>query len=203
MLNHLSEDLRSLLIQYLAEVLDPPDTVELERLLEAEPALAHDLAVLRSTYRPPEPPQLPAWRIPPPGVQIGFGGAVSILSAPVLSEGAIRIGSRVRLQLPPLDDAALRELVILRRCGGAWTVLSPRDPSEVVRLSQLTRQPSGEHLLDLTVPGPPGRSRVAVALPMIGGIDWQLEASERWAPLQRELALGEVPLVSFELDAVA
>lgn len=204
MLNHLPEDLRSQLILYLAEVLDPPDSAEIERRLEAEPGLAQELAVLRSTRAEPEPLQIPAWRIPPPGVQIGFGDEkIVIAAAPVLSEGPIRIGSRIRLQLPSLDDAGLRELVVLRRAGGAWTVLSPRQPSEVVRLSQLTRQETGEHVLDLTVPGPPGRSRVAVALPMIGGIDWKLSASERWSMLQRDLALGEVPLVSFDLEAVA
>ncbi len=136
-------------------------------------------------------------------MQIGVGAQIRISPAPVLSDGPIRIGSRIRLRLPPLADATVRELVVLRRCGGIWRVLSPRSPSEVVRLSQLSQREDGERLLDLTVPGPPGRSRVAVALPMVGNVDWAVEPSERWSGLQRELALGAVPLVSFELTAVA
>ena len=134
-------------------------------------------------------PDASTWRMPPDPD-----------NAPVM--GAASEGGRISLTVPSMDRPMQRAVVVLWAREDGWSVLSPRFQAEEVRVSDLEPQEAGLLALEVPVPGPPGRCRLAVAFPVAEAVRWELPEEVRWDDVQRAVADGEVPLTYFRLHVV-
>ncbi len=181
---------------YRAKLLDQTEEATVRQRLDTD-------LVVQARYRSlPEPAmdsELPAhvgWRIPPPA----FGAGMRVAAAPVLSGGRGRRG-RFRIYVAGRADADQLDVVVLRGGAGAWEVMAPCRADERVTLASFPINRAGEYRLDLHRVGTDEARWAVVLVPSDTAVDWNLPAAERWAPLQRALAAGEVSAAAVVLPA--
>ncbi len=191
----------AILRRYVHGTLSPWRTALVEAAAEADPELRAALAALAEPSEPAD--QLPGgWLFPPPGVSIGPTVSFAVDRPVHLGESRpLRPWERFLVHVGPVLDADQRRIVVLLRRPGGWSVLSPTDPAEDLRLSDLPRRADGRTALRLPAQPIAGQQRWAVALPpREPGPDWSLPPEERWRPLQEAMEADLVPVFTFEIE---
>lgn len=188
------------LTAWLLGALDPWRSMALNRVTAQSPALAHRVEALaaRLGSSSPQPEEPTSWRLPPPGIR---GGPVTprhaVRPVPILDAGQ---GPRpFDVKMEDLPDAQDRQVVVLCRQEGQWSVLFPTCPDEETRLGDLPLGPDRTRVLSLTLS--PGRSRrwaVALVSDPVRP-DWQAPPVGRWETLRQALYENRVPVFAFDV----
>lgn len=170
-----------------ADALDPGRRVAVEEELGASAALraryalvVQRLVVARAAPRP--------WTLPPPALA-GLAAFRATAAPPTDLMGAPRVepGGWFPVYLEVLHPSA-HQVVVLRKVGGAWSVVFPAHPDDVARVDELPREPDGRWRLDLSAGPEAGTQRWAVALPPAEApVDWEAPAEARWTWLREAL----------------
>ena len=183
---------RKELFAYVAGVLDPPRTLEIEEQLLYSHTLRARLKDARSSIGDTSG-ERDAWRIPPPGIHGKNTLRVTTEAAGVMRR-ELQERSRVAVWIP--EDVNLRRrIAVLFESPGGWEVVFPTEPAEEVELSVLPLGEDGRRRLEIVLRL--GTQRWAVALPQT--IDWS--APDPWEATRKQIASGEVPLSTLQFSA--
>ena len=193
-----------LLLAYLTGALEPSRRQELSEHIDADTDLQRRLRQLSERLGGQPPAR---WRIPPPairGVPWMMAARVERSRHAVLgAEEAPELvpGQPFQLRLPQVESPSSWRVVVLYRQSGDWEVVFPTWPDDDMTLADLPMESNGELRLDLIARPEAGRQRWAMALlPLAFSIDWDAPEDRRWAPLQDELARGEIQLAVIEVE---
>lgn len=183
------------LYAFLAGSLDPGEAAEVTAWLAVEDTRMARLESLRPqvealTITPPR------WRVPPPG----YGWPARLSGAATLGDAKARVGGWFRVSVEPLDDAAERDVYVLRR-EQDWVLVAPASPADRVSLAALPRDEDGHHRVDLRGIGPVGEQRWLLAFPLRTAVDVSVWPPLDW--LRDAIRTNSVPVVSVTVDIEA
>jgi len=199
------------LLSYALQSLDPGRQARVHRELQAFPALQQRLEQIRAQLHQIDAPTPghtpPGWAFPPArawhdprlGAQLAHGAVFGDL--PTLAPGA---RFTVHLHVATDIDPAQMQVVVMRKAT-QWAVVWPRVPVEVLPLTRLPEDASGQRRLELSAGPDPGTQRWAVALVSTGiPVDWNTPAdSTRWAAVREAMQAGEVPVLLVDVEVSA
>lgn len=187
------------LLGWLTGALDPGEAQRLAGELASSPERSVRLAELRARLQEPLEEDEDELLVPPPGRATGrLPARASVGSVGFAGSPGRGAAGPARIVLEP-PDAQERLVVVMQRRDGRWRVISPSEPEDVLRLSELPAEPGG-YVLELTPDL--DASRYAVALPLPGQADpgWDRPEAERWAALREGVNRAEIPVVSLDLS---